>query len=309
MERRILGRTGLEVSILSLGGAAFGNQYGEVSQEQVTACVHYAIEQGINLIDTSPYYGQTRSETVLGVALRGGWRDKILLCSKAGRNDVASFDFSPSALTNSVEASLKRLGTDYLDILIAHDIEFADDFEAIFTTTADTLHKLKRQGKCRFVGMSGYPLGILQRAIEQCNLDVVISYCHFSLQNTLLLTELLPLAEQYGVGLMNASPLSMGLLTPGGPPSWHPASAEVKAICRQAAEYCQSRGANLAFLGMQFCFQEPRIPTTISGAAKVEELEANLQALNTPIDPTLLAEVQAILAPIHNVTWPSGNWR
>src|SRR5205823_11116434 len=118
-------------------------------------------------------YGQTRSETVLGEILSAGPRDKAYLCSKAGRNKLAEFDFTPAAIERSVEASLKRLRTDYLDILIAHDIEFADDFEAIFTDTAAVLHKLMAAGKCRFVGMSGLPLGILRTAIERCSLDVV----------------------------------------------------------------------------------------------------------------------------------------
>jgi L-galactose dehydrogenase len=212
-------------------------------------------------------------------------------------------------VTRSVEASLQRLRTDYLDVLIAHDVEFAPDFEAVFTETAEVLHKLKRQGKCRFIGMSGLPLGILARAIEQCNLDVVISYCHFTLQNTRLQTELLPIAERHGVGVLNASPLAMGLLTMDGPPDWHPAPPELKAACREAAEVCRKHGADLATLGMQFVFTEPRIASTITGAARVEELERNVQALDASLSLTLLREVQKVLAPVRDMTWPSGNWK
>src|SRR5438309_2171038 len=206
MERRLLGRTGLDVSALSLGGVAFGDMYGALGPGVADKCVRKAIDLGINLIDTSPFYGETRSESVLGEILSSGLRDKIILSSKAGRNTLTHFDFTPAAMEGSVEASLKRLRTDRLDILIAHDIEFASDFEAVFTHTADALHKLKRAGKCRFIGMSGHPLGILRTAIERCNLDVVISYTHYTLQNDRLLTELLPTAEQHGVSVMNASP-------------------------------------------------------------------------------------------------------
>ncbi len=306
---RPLGKTGLQVSILSQGGAAIGQQYGPVDVATVADCVHSAIDAGVNLIDTSAFYGKGQSESILGEVLQNGWREKVYICTKAGRIDTAEFDFSGAAMQNSLEASLKRLRTDYVDILLAHDIEFAADFEAIFTETASILHKLKRKGLCRFIGMSGFPLGILQQAIERCDLDVVISYCHFNLQNQQLLTKLLPLAEQYGVGLLNASPLAMGLLTNQGPPPWHPAAQRVKDACRQAAEYCKQRGTDIAFLGMQYCLQESRIPSTITGTAKRDELSINLRAMTEPLDRSLLREVQAILAPVLNETWPSGNWK
>src|SRR5262249_28163387 len=144
MRYRELGRTGLRVSALSLGGVALGDMYGKLGPGEADATVRRAIDGGINLIDTSPYYGQTRSESVLGEVLDGGWRQKIYLCSKAGRNGFADFDFSPAAMERSVEASLRRLRTNYLDILIAHDIEFADDFEQVFVETAAVLHRLKQ---------------------------------------------------------------------------------------------------------------------------------------------------------------------
>jgi L-galactose dehydrogenase len=309
MEYRPLGRTGLNVSALSLGGVAFGDMYGSLGPGEADRCVHRAVDLGVNLIDTSPYYGQTRSEAVLGPIVANGLRDKIYLCSKAGRNGFADFDFSPAAMAGSVEASLQRLHTDYLDILIAHDIEFADNFEAVFTDTAAVLHKLKSAGKCRFVGMSGLPLGILRTAIERCNLDVVISYTHYTLQNQRLVTELLPAAEKHGVGILNASPLCMGLLSDHGPRDWHLGPRELLAAGRQAAEFCRQRGASLAALGMQFCLREPRIPTTISGAARAEEIEANVRAMNSPLDEGLLREVRAIFTPVKDVTWASGNYQ
>lgn len=308
MHYRPLGRTGLSVSALSLGGVAFGDMYGALGPGEADRCVRRAVDLGVNLIDTSPYYGQTRSEAVLGPILANGLRDKVYLCSKAGRNGFSDFDFTPAAMERSVEASLKRLHTDYLDILIAHDIEFADDFEAVFTDTAAVLHRLKAAGKCRFIGMSGLPLGILRTVIERCNLDVVISYTHYTLQNQRLLTELLPTAETHGVGVLNASPLCMGLLSDNDPPDWHPAPEELKYAARRARELCRWRGASLAALGMQFCLREERIPTTISGAARAGEIEANVRAMETPIDQELLREVQAVFEPVRGVTWASGTW-
>jgi L-galactose dehydrogenase len=308
MHYRSLGNTGLEVSVISLGGAAIGQQYGPVSAAEAAATVHAAIDAGINLIDTSAYYGKGVSESILGQALRGGWRDKIFLCTKAGRLDRDQFDFSPTGMRECLEGSLKRLHTEAVDILLAHDIEFADNYERIFTETAAVLHELKRQGKCRFIGMSSYPLGLLRQAIERCQLDVVISYCHFNLQNQLLLTELLPIAHQHGVGVLNASPLGMGLLTNQGPPPWHPADDDIKSACRQAAQVCRERGADISHLGMQFCYAEERIASTITGTAKPDELLTNLRAFGDPIDGSLLADVLDTLAPVRNRTWPSGNY-
>jgi len=179
----------------------------------------------------------------------------------------------------------------------------------VFTETAATLHKLKAAGKCRFVGMSGLPLGILRKAIERCNLDVVITYSHYTLQNQCLLSDLLPTAEQYGVGVMNASPLCMGLLTDHGPPDWHPAPPAMKEAAKQAAALCRGRGASLATLGMQFSQAEPRIATTVSGAARAEEVEANVRTLESTIDVQLLPEVRAIFEPVKDMTWASGKWK
>ena len=309
MEYRTLGNTGLRVSAVSQGGAAIGQQYGPVSVAEAADCVHAAIDAGVNLIDTSAYYGKGRSEEILGEVLQGGWREKVHVCTKAGRLDVDRFDFTPAGMRACLDGSLRRLRSDHVDILLAHDVEYADDYERVFTETAGVLHDLKREGKCRFVGMSCYPLGLLRQAIERCRLDVVISYCHFNLQNTRLLAELLPAAERHGVGVLNASPLAMGLLTNQGPPPWHPAPQPVKDACRAAAELYRGRGADVAFLGMQFCLAETRIPSTITGTAKRGELDVNLRALREPIDAGLLADVQAVLAPVRDLTWPSGNWR
>jgi L-galactose dehydrogenase len=308
MHYRPLGKTGLDVSVLSLGGAAIGQQYGPVSVAEAADTVHAGIDADVNLIDTSAYYGKGVSEQILGEVLQGGWREKVYICTKAGRLDRTEFDFSPGGVEKCLDGSLARLKVDYVDILLAHDIEFATDYEYVFEETSAVLHKLKRKGKCRFVGMSCYPLGLLRRAIENCNLDVVISYCHFNLQNQQLLTDLLPVAEKFGVGVLNASPLGMGLLTNHGPPPWHPAPEAIKAACRAAANLCRDCGTDISFLGMQYCFAESRIPSTITGTAKKEELDVNLKALTTPIDSALLADVQNVLEPIRNQTWPSGNW-
>jgi L-galactose dehydrogenase len=309
MERRQLGKTGLSVSVMGLGGAAFGQQYGAVPVEEVTDTVRAAIDAGVNLIDTAAYYGKGTSEEFLGRALDGGWRDRVAICTKACRLDKAVFDFTPEGTRKCVEGSLKRLRTDHVEILLAHDIEFADDYEYVFNETYHVLQQLKKEGKTRYIGMSCYPLGLLKRAIERCELDVVISYAHYNLFNTRLITELMPVAEARGTGVMNASPLAMGLLTNQGPQPWFPGQPEVVTACRRAAELCRARGADISFLGMQFAYAEGRIPCTLTGAARRSELDVNLKAMSGPIDAALLAEVLEVLGPVRDWTWPSGNWK
>lgn len=309
MQYRPLGKTGLNVSTLGQGGAAFGQQYGAVTASEVADCVRAAIDAGVNIVDTAAYYGKGLAEELLGQALAGGLRDKVSICTKACRLDKAEFDFTPEGTRKCFEASLKRLKTDHVDILLAHDIEFATDYEYVFTETYATLQQLKKEGKARFIGMSCYPLPLLKQAIERCDLDVVISYAHYNLFNTRLLTELLPVAEARGTGVMNASPLAMGLLTNQGPQPWFPGQPEVRETCKKAAELCRSRGADISFLGMQFCYAQDRIPCTLTGAARKSELDVNLRAMTEPIDQALLADVMKTLDPVRDWTWPCGNWK
>ncbi|MBP3960005.1 aldo/keto reductase [Gemmata sp. G18] len=309
MEYRPLGKTGLNVSVLGQGGAAFGQQYGAVSDREVLDCVHAGIDAGVNLIDTAAYYGKGTSEEFLGRALEGGRREKVAICTKACRLDRAVFDFTPEGTRKCVEGSLKRLRTDHVEILLAHDIEFATDYEYVFNETYAVLQQLKKEGKTRFIGMSCYPLPLLRQAVERCDLDVVISYAHGNLFNTQLLSDFMPVAEARGVGVMNASALAMGLLTNQGPQSWFPGPPEVVETCRKAAELCRSRGADISYLGMQFALGLKQIPCTLSGAARKSELDVNLKAMTAALDETLLADVMKVLDPIRDRTWPCGNWK
>jgi L-galactose dehydrogenase len=308
METRELGQTGLRVSPIAFGAAPVGSHYGEVATADAVAAVRHAIDRGINFIDTSPYYGLTRSETVLGQALSGGYRNRVILSTKAGRNDSEVFDFSAKAMLASLDASLSRLRTDYVDVFFAHDIEFAADFEFVFTETYAALQTAREAGKCRFIGMTGYPPGLFAAAIERCRLDVVLNYCHFALVNTQMLSRLLPAAERHGTALVNASPLMMGLFSSKGPPPWHPAPKDLVDACGAAVHLCHERGADPEVLALQFVLREPRIPCTFVGMSSVAEVDMNLRALDAPIDEGLLADVRAVLAPVFDTEWPSGNW-
>jgi L-galactose dehydrogenase len=308
MEPRELGRTGLRLTALGFGAAPVGGHYGDDDDAAAVAAVRHAIDCGINYLDTSPFYGLGRSETLVGEALNGGYRNKVVVSTKAGRFGKSDFDFSARRMTQSLDESLTRLRTDYIDIWLAHDIDFAADYEQVFNETAKALQQAKRAGKCRFVGMTGYPPGLLMQAIECCDLDVVLNYCHHSLTNSQLLMRLLPVAERYGVGLINASALMMGLLSRKGPPIWHPAPDPFKQACRRAVEHCRHRGVDLEVQALGYVLQDTRIASTLVGMSNVREVDVNLRALQEPLDQQLLTEIQAFLAPFRDIEWPSGKW-
>ncbi|WP_019640515.1 aldo/keto reductase [Paenibacillus fonticola] len=304
MKYRKLGNTGLDVSVLSFGASSLGSVFHETDDQENIRTVHAAIDAGINYIDVSPYYGQTKAEAVLGRALQEVPRDKYVLSTKAGRYGPHTFDFSAKRIFASVEESMERLQTDYLDMLFLHDIEFVPP-EIIVEEAVPALHQLKEQGTIRFGGISGLPLRLFQSILPQIDVDLILSYCHYCLNDTSLL-ELLPLVEARGIGLVNASPLAMGLLSLRGTPEWHPASSRLKTVCKQAAEYCASQGEDIAKLAVQFAAGNEQIPTTLVSTANRGNIVSNAAWTDEPIDQALLAEVLAILAPVHNETWPSG---
>jgi L-galactose dehydrogenase len=304
MKYRKLGRTGLDVSALSFGASSLGSVFRETDDAESIRTVHEALDLGINLIDVSPYYGLTKAETVLGKAISQCARDRFILTTKAGRYGSDEFDFSEQRILASVDESLKRLQTDYIDILFLHDIEFVA-FEQVAEGAFSALEKLKQSGKIRYYGVSGLPLAVFEKAVAHTQLDAVLSYCHYSLNDTSLL-ELAPLLDKHGVGLISASPLSMGLLSTRPVADWHPATDDIKAICKKAADHCANKGADITKLAVQFAVANERIPTTLVSTANPDNIRKNIQWIEEPMDEQLLSEVLAILEPIHNQTWVSG---
>lgn len=304
MKYRKLGKTGLDVSVLSFGASSLGSVFRETNEEESIRTVHTAVDLGINLIDVSPYYGLTKAETVLGKAIAQMDRERFILTTKAGRYGDAEFDFSKERIIRSVDESLKRLQTDYIDILYLHDIEFAA-FDEVAEGGFAALDAVKQSGKVRYIGVAGLPLTVFEKSLAVKELDSVLSYCHYSLNDTSLL-DLLPLLEQHRIGLVNASPLSMGLLSTRPAASWHPAPADIHRICKEAAEYCASRGVEIAKLAVQYSTANERIPTTLVSTASPENIQKNIQWTDEPMDTELLQEVLDILQPIHNKSWVSG---
>ena len=305
MERRTLGRTGLELPILSFGASSLGAEFRSVQLDEVFESVRTALELGLNFIDTSPYYGRGMSEVLLGIALRGVPREDYLLCTKLGRYDVGHFDFSARRVAESVDVSLHRLGTDHLDIVLCHDIEFVP-LGQIIDETLLALREVQRAGKVRFVGVSGYPLKIFDTISGQAELDCVLSYNQYTLQNTRFADEAVPKLMARGVGIMNAGPFAARLLTNAPLPVWHRDAEEVKAAARRAAEFCESRGVDIAKLALQFSCANPDMATTIAGSANPRNVRKWVEWLESPIDWELIAEVQKILEPVRNVGHAEG---
>ena len=305
MQFRPLGQTGLNLSVISYGAASLGNEYGNLTDEATgIRSLHVALDGGVNFIDTSPYYGRTLSERVLGKAFKEIRRDRFILGTKCGRYDVAQFDFSYDRILRSVDESLQRLGVEYLDIVQCHDIEFVD-MEQVVNEALPALRKAREQGKVRFIGVTGFPLNIFRTMLDRTELDCVLSYCHYSLNNTSL-TELLPYLQSKGVGIMSASPFSERLLTRQPLPAWHHAPPVLKEYCRRAVEHCDQRGVDIASLAVRFCVEHPLIATTIPGTANPVNMANMLKWIEEPLDHELLTEVLAILAPVKDTLWPVG---
>src|SRR6185437_7042522 len=304
MEHRNLGRTGLKLPVLSFGASSLGQEFRPVDINEALRAVHVALDLGMNFIDTSPYYGRGMSEVLLGVALRGVPRDRYLLGSKLGRYDVNHFDFSAKRVVESVDVSLHRMGVEYLDIILCHDLEFVE-MAQIVNETLPALRKVQEQGKVRFIGVSGYPMKMFRYVLDRAPLDVMLSYNHYTLQNTML-ADLVPYLKQKGVGIMNAAPFSARLLTNAPLPPWHKATPEVRALCRKAAEHCQKKGVDIAQLALQFSIQHPDMATCVTGSADPGRVAQWVEWANKPLDQDLLKEVLAILEPIHNWFYVEG---
>jgi L-galactose dehydrogenase len=300
MQTRRLAQTDLDVPSLSFGASSLGAEFRSVTLDEALGSVRVALEHGLNLIDTSPFYGRGMSEVLLGIALKGVPRDSYLLCSKLGRYDLTHFDFSAKRVAESVDVSLHRLGTDHLDIMLCHDIEFVP-MQQIVDETLPALRKIQQAGKVRYLGFSGYPMKIFRFILEQTPVDCVLSYNQYTLQNTRFADEVVPYLKTKGVGAMNAGPFSARLLTNAPLPAWLKEPEEVKAAARRAAAHCASKGVDIAQLALQFSIANPDIATTVSGSANPQNIRNWAKWAQEPIDQQLLAEVQAIFAPVKNL--------
>jgi len=302
---RVLGKTGLEIPILSFGASSLGSEFRPVKLDEALASVKVALECGMRFIDTSPFYGRGTSEVLLGMALQGIPRQDYLLCTKLGRYDLSHFDFSARRVAESVDVSLHRLKTTHLDIVLCHDIEFVP-MQQIVDETIPALRKQQAAGKVRFIGFSGYPQKIFRFICDQTQVDCVLSYNQYTLQNTRFADETIAYLKSKGIGILNAGPFSARLLTNAPLPSWLKEPENVKVAARKAAEHCARKGVDIAQLALQFSLANPDITSTVSGSANPDNIRKWARWAAQPLDQQLLNEVLEIFRPVKNIGHQEG---
>lgn len=307
MEYREIGRTGMKVSALSFGASSLGSVFRDTKESEAIAAVHTAVEMGMNFIDVSPYYGHYKAETVLGKALREIPRDRYYLSTKVGRygkDGVNTWDYSGRRTTESVYESMERLGVDYIDLINVHDIEFAD-LHQVVEETLPALVELREKGVVGHVGITDLQLENLQWVVDHAapgTVESILNFCHFTLNDDKLL-DFLDYFEERGIGVINASPLSMGLLSQRGVPAWHPAPASLVEACRRAVEHCSAKGYPIEKLAMQFSMSEPRIATTLFSSANPANVAKNIAYVSEQPDMELVSEVKRIIGDQQRVSW------
>ncbi len=312
MQYRELGKTGLKISNLSFGASSLGSVFHETKEAESIKAVEIAIEGGINFIDVSPYYGHYKAETVLGKALKIIPRDKYYLSTKVGRygkDGKNTWDYSGKRATESVYESMDRLNIDYIDVINVHDIEFQaalpGGLQKVCEETLPALVELKKKGVVGHVGITDLQLKNLKWVIdhsEEGTVESVLNFCHYCLNDDELV-DYLDYFESKGIGVINASPLSMGLLTMRGVPDWHPAPKPLVEACAKAAQYCQEKGYPIEKLAIQYSVANPRIAGTLFSSANPENVKRNIEWANQEADAQMVAEVRKIIGDQQRVTW------
>ncbi|KAL4222889.1 hypothetical protein ACF0H5_018929 [Mactra antiquata] len=306
-----LGKTGMNVSALSLGASSFGSVFHETSDAECHKVLELAIKSGVNLIDTAPWYGHGKSETVLGQGLKEIPRSSYYITTKVGRylpNVTEMFDFRAERVIRSVDESLQRLGLEYVDVIQVHDMEFAPNLDMIINETLPALQKVKDAGKAKFIGITGYPLENFRTILDksQVKVDTVLTYCR-GCMNDNSLQEYVPYFKEKGIGIINASAIGMGLLSNRGTAAWHPAHQNIKDKCKEAANYCQERGVDISRLALHFTVNQPDVPTTLVSTSSVVNMQKNLDSMSTPlseVEHTVLQDVMdKFMLPLNNQHW------
>ncbi|EMS34761.1 putative oxidoreductase [Mariniradius saccharolyticus AK6] len=304
MQFRTLGKTGLNVSVLGFGASPMGNVFDPVDENEAVSSVHKAIDRGINFFDVSPFYGLTLAESRLGKAL-GGKRQGIILASKCGRYGLQDFDFSRKKILASIDESLMRLKTDYLDLFQLHDIEFVDK-QIIIEEAVPAIKEVVQSGKARFWGITGLPVRYLAHIARETQPDTVLSWAHYNLLEDQINDELVPLPKEKGFGLMNAAPLLQRILSEEKLPPWHRSPEAVKATQPKLSALCKRYGLRLSDVAIRYAVDHEAIATTIVGMCETHIVDKNIDALEVKIPNELMQEIQQLVAPVKNQMWYEG---
>lgn len=297
----------MEVSALSFGASSLGGVFHSIKEQEAIEAVFMAIDCGMNFIDVSPYYGHYKAETVLGKALKQIPRNKYYLSTKVGRygkDGVNTWDYSAKRAVESVYESMERLNVEHIDLINVHDIEFAN-LEQVAKETVPALVELREKGLVSYVGITDLQLENLKwvvENVEEGSIDSILNFCHNCLNDDKL-TDFLDFFEERGIGVINASPLSMGLLSQRGIPDWHPAPKPLVEACSQAAAFCTEQGYPIEKLAIQYSIQNPRIASTLFSSANPQNVKRNVEWAMEPIDMQLVGKVREIIGNQFRVSW------
>lgn len=308
MQYNEIGKTGMKVANLAFGASSLGGVFHDIKEQEAIEAVYTAVDGGLNFIDVSPYYGHYKAETVLGKALKNIDRSRYYLSTKVGRygeNGVNTWDYSAKRAKESVYESMERLNIDYIDLINVHDVEFCSDLSIIANETLPALHELKAEGVVKHVGITDLQPENLKWVIEHTpkgTVESVLCFCHYCLNDEMLL-DYLDFFEKNEVGVINASPLSMGLLSQRGAPAWHPAPEALKQRCAEAAKLCAERGVEIEKLAMQYSVSNPRIATTLFSSANPKNVQKNIDFVNSEYNEELAKEVQSFIGDQMRVRW------
>jgi aryl-alcohol dehydrogenase-like predicted oxidoreductase len=328
MEQRELGRTGVSVSPLCLGAMMFG-AWGNTDHDESIRVIHHALDAGINFVDTADVYARGESEEIVGKALKGR-RESVVLATKV---HGGMHDTDPNMRGNSrrwivqeVEASLRRLQTDWIDL---YQIHRWDPWTA-HEETLGALTDLQRAGKIRYLGSSTYPPSEIveaQWAAERRNLArFVCEQPPYSILVRGVEAEVLPLCERHGMGVIPWSPLAGGWLSgrfrKGGEVTSHraariparydlsiPGNQQKLEAVEQLAELADGAGISLVHLALAFVIRHPAVTAAIVGPRTLDQLEGQLGAVDVELSEDVLDAIDAIVAPGTNLNDADSGWR
>ena len=325
MEHRTLGRTGVHVSPLCLGAMMFG-AWGNPDHDDSVRIIHRALDAGINFIDTADVYARGESETIVGKALAGGRRDDVVLATKfhgSMGDDPNERGNSRRWIMREVEASLERLGTDWIDVYQVHRWDPWTDHEETLAALTD----LVQHGKVRYIGSSTYPAAQIVRAqwvARERGLErYVTEQPPYSLLVRGIETDVLPTCLEHGMGVIPWSPLGGGWLSgrwrkgeapPASSPRAQgvdlsdPGNAAKLDAADALAKVADEAGMPLVHLALAFVINHPAITAAIVGPRTMEHLESQLGAVDVTLSADVLDRIDAIVPPGRNVVPGYAGW-
>jgi D-threo-aldose 1-dehydrogenase len=321
--RRVLGRTGLQVSVLGFGSAPLGDLFAQLDDSTAIAAVDRAFELGINLLDTSPLYGHGLSEHRCGTAIRRVPRQDIVVCTKVGRwmdpfhgrasgsgfvggqPHRAVVDYSYDGTMRSVEQSLLRLGTDRLDLLLIHDVDIwthgvdaiEDRFREAMAGAYVALDRLRSEGVVAGIGIGVNEAEMCVRFAQAGSFDTMLLAGRYSLLEQPALAHFLPLAQQKGIAVMLGGVFNSGILATGAVPgakyNYQDAPPDILARVANIERVCEAHGVALPTAALHFVLGHPAVVSVVLGAQKPEEVERNVAALSGQLPSALWSDLKA----------------